>query len=316
MHKDHTVAVVIPAYNEEQNIGRVIDAIPGFVDQVIVVDDGSVDGTAEIAHQKNALVVRHNANKGVGAAFNSGVNKVLELNYDLMVNMDADGQFNPADIIHIITPIVEHQADFVTASRFKDKSFYPEMSRVKFLGNRFMSWFVSRLTKQRFYDVSCGFRAYRRETLLRLNLFGDFTYTQESFIDLAFKKLVIREIPVAVRGKREHGKSRVASNLFRYAYQTSKIIIRAFRDYKPFKLFGFVSLFAFLVGLGFGVFLLIHYIQQGEFSPHKWAGFVSGFFVILSLFFLIIGFILDMFARMRMNQEEIMYQLKRQFSNG
>lgn len=311
-----SIAVVLPALNEEAHVGQVIEAIPDFVDHVVVVDDGSTDGTAEIAREKGAITVSHKKNRGVGAAFSTGVKQVLSMKVDVMVNMDADGQFNPADIEKIIQPIIEKKADFVTASRFIQKDLVPKMSRIKLWGNRFMSRFISRLTKQKFYDVSCGFRAYSRETLMKLNLFGDFTYTQETFIDLVFKDLHVLEVPISVKGRREHGKSRVASNLFRYAYQTSQIIIRTFRDNKPFRLFGTISLISFLIGLGFAIFLLVHKIQSGMFTPHKWAGFAAGFFGVVALLMLLIGFVLDMFARMRRVQEEILFELKKNRENA
>jgi len=316
MLNNKTIAVVIPALNEEKQIGEVIEAIPGFVDHIFVVDDGSSDSTVQIAQEKGATTVSHKKNRGVGAAFNTGVQSVLDIHMDIMVNMDADGQFNPADIEKLVLPIIEKKADFVTASRFIEKEFHPDMPAIKFMGNKFMSRFISRLTKQKFHDVSCGFRAYSRETLMRLNLFGDFTYTQETFIDLAFKNLDILEVPVHVRGKREHGKSRVAANLFKYGVQTLKIIIRTFRDNKPFRLFGFMGFISFLTGLGFAIFLGIHYIQNGVFTPHKWAGFAGGFFFVVALLLLLIGFVLDMFARMRRNQEEILFELKRNRNNG
>lgn len=309
------IVVVIPALNEEMKIGDTIDAVPDFVDHIIVVNDGSTDNTASIAEEKNATVISHYFNKGVGAAFNTGVKAAIDTEADIMVNMDADGQFNPADIKLLIQPICSGQADFVTASRFISKEFYPNMSKIKFWGNRFMSWFISTLTKHKFYDVSCGFRAYSRDTLFRLNLFGHYTYTQETFIDLAFKRLTIEEIPIRVRGKREHGKSRVASNLFKYAFQTFKIIIRTYRDYSPFRLFGFIGLITFLLGSFFAIFLTIHYLQTGIFTPHKWAGFTAGFLGVFSLLFMILGFVLDMFARMRKNQEDILYILKRKLYN-
>lgn len=310
------IAAVLPAFNEEKQIGQVISAIPGFVDHIIVVDDGSTDRTAHIARESGAMTVSHKKNRGVGAAFNTGVLTILEMQVDIMVNMDADGQFNPGDIEKLIFPILEGRAGFVTASRFIDKEFVPRMPAIKKMGNRFMSRFISKLTKHKFFDVSCGFRAYSRDTLNRLNLYGDFTYTQETFIDLVFKNIEILEVPVHVEGKRAHGKSRVASNLFRYAYQTLQIIMRTFRDNKPFRLFGSMSVISFLIGLGFGIFLIIHYIQVGEFTPHKWAGFVSGFFLVAGLLLLLIGFVLDMFARMRRVQEEILFELKRNRENG
>lgn len=316
MLNNFSIAVLLPALNEERHIGQVIEAIPKFVDHVVVVDDGSSDNTVKIARERGAITVSHKKNRGVGAAFSTGVRQVLSLKVDIMVNMDSDGQFNPADIEKIIQPIIEERADFVTASRFIDKDFIPRMPRIKLMGNQVMARIISRLTKQKFYDVSCGFRAYNRETLLKLNLFGDFTYTQETFIDLIFKNLDVLEVPIHVRGTREHGKSRVASNLFRYAYQTSQIIIRTFRDNKPFRLFGSISFISFLIGLAFAVFLGIHYFQNGVFTPHKWAGFVAAFFAVVALLLLLIGFVLDMFSRMRRVQEEILFELKKNKGNG
>lgn len=306
----------MPALNEERNIAAVLQAIPSFVDQIIVIDDGSVDKTAEIAKSMQAKVISHRSNKGVGMAFRTGVIAFLKSNYDIMINMDSDGQFNPVDIEKLVTPIAEEEADFVTASRFYDKNLYPKMTKAKFYGNKFMAQFISTLTKQKFYDVSCGFRAYSREALEQMNLFGEFTYTQESFIDLSFKKLTLLEIPIKVRGQREFGKSRVASNLFKYGYQTFKIIIRTYRDYKPFALFGFFALILFVIGFGLLGFLGIHYIRNHAFTPHKWAGFSGGALVVTAIIFFLIGFILDMFARMRMNQEQILYHLRKQENNN
>ena len=120
----------------------------------------------------------------------------------------------------------------------------------------------------------------------------------------------IIEVPVLVRGTRAIGKSRVASNLFRYTYQTTKIILRTFRDYKPFNLFGFFSLFFFLIGLFFLIYMFYYKITTGSFTPYKWLGFAGGTAVLIALISVLLGFILDMFARMRHNQEEILFQLK------
>lgn len=312
MFKNYNIAVVIPAYNEEGIIGKVIDSIPNYVDTIIVVDDGSSDSTPDIAKEKGSVVVTHNKNRGVGAAIQTGVSKALELETDVMVNIDADGQFSPKDINKLIEPIINEKADFVTASRFKDPNYYPEMSKIKLIGNKIMAFFISKISGQKFYDVSCGFRAYSKRALFSLNLFGNFTYTQESFLGLAFKNLSILEIPMKVKGTREKGKSKVASNLFKYTYQTLKIILMTLMDYKPFTLFSLISGINLLVGLGFGFFLLFHFISAGEFSPHKWAGFTSGFFIVLSIISFAIGIILEMFARMRQNQEEMLYYIKKQ----
>ena len=311
MYRNATVCVVIPAFNEEEAIGWVLDETPDFVDYVVVVDDGSWDRTAEIAKAKGASVTSHGTNSGLGIAFQTGLRQALQLGADLMVNMDGDGQFNPRDISKLLEPIVDGDAEFVTASRFLERDLWPRMPKVKFVGNKVMARLISGLVGQRFHDVSCGFRAYSRDTLYRLNLFGRFTYTQETFLELGFKHVPIVEVAVKVRGTREFGESRVASNLFRYGYQTIKIILNSFRDYRPFGLCFFLSAMIGLPGLCLSAFFISHYALTGEFTPHKWAGFSA--FALLFFAFLILGlgFILDMFARMRLNQEEILYNLKR-----
>ncbi|MCB5235042.1 MAG: glycosyltransferase family 2 protein [Candidatus Cloacimonetes bacterium] len=309
------LVIALPAYNESATIGQVLDSIKDSFQGVsivtkLVIDDGSTDTTKEIAISKGAMVVSHSHNKGVGAALQTAVKTALGIDADIMVNIDSDGQFDTSDIELIIQPILEDKADFVTASRFKDKSLKPEMPWIKYQGNRFMSALISKLTKSKYYDVSCGFRAYSKETLLRLNLFGSFTYTQESFLDLAFKGLRIIEVPVKVRGVREHGKSRVASNLFKYGSNTISIILHSVIDYRPLSVFGVFALILFLASIGFGLFFFIHYFVTGRFSPHIWAGFVSGFLFAMGLLVIVLSLLGDMLSRIRLNQEEILYNQK------
>jgi glycosyltransferase involved in cell wall biosynthesis len=311
LYKNKRICVILPAYNEEATIGATLDAVPDYVDYIIVVDDGSRDDTARIAEEKGATVLRHKKNRGVGAAFNTGLRAAMNVGTDITVNMDADGQFDPRDIVKLITPMIEGKAEFVTASRFMDKRRYPAMSKVKFWGNRYMAFMIGKMAGQKFYDVSCGFRAYSRDALMQLNLFGDFTYTQESFLNFAFKNVSILEVPVDVRGRRAQGKSRVASNLFKYAYQTFKIIMKTMRDYKPFHMFAAFSFLLLAIGAASALFLAIHYFRTGALTPHKWAGFLAGFSILLAFLGLVFGFILDMFARMRLNQERILFLLKR-----
>lgn len=307
------LCIVMPALNEEATIADVIAQAPRTIEgideiQVIVVDDGSTDRTRELSLESGAVVVSHPQNWGVGAAFQSGVEKALELGADYMVNIDSDGQFAPADIPLLLEPLMAGRAEFASASRFKEKDYYPKMSVVKFWGNHAMSLLISALTGVKFYDVSCGFRAYTRDVLLNLNLQGRFTYTQETFLALSFKNIAMEEVPIKlVSGTRQVGKSRVASNLFKYAAQTSKIIFRCFCDYNPFKVFSLLSAPILLVAFLLLIFLGIHYASHGTFSPHKWAGFVGGSLFMMGFLILTIGVIADMLARIRQNQERILY---------
>src|SRR3989344_5023122 len=152
--------VIIPAYNEERTIGSVIKSIPevnGRISktEVLVVNDGSTDNTEKIALENGAIVVNHFSNKGVGMAFRTGIENALKRKADVIVNVDADGQFNPLDVPKLISPILDNKADFVTATRFKDGNLIGSMPFVKKIGNRMFTSLTSFLVGQRFTDTQC-----------------------------------------------------------------------------------------------------------------------------------------------------------------
>jgi glycosyltransferase involved in cell wall biosynthesis len=307
--------VTVPALDEERTVAAVVAGIPRQIPgiarvDVVVVDDGSRDRTAERAREAGAEVIRHESTRGVGAAFHSGLSRGIEAGADLIASIDADGQFDPADIPRLVEPIVAGRADFVSASRFLDPALTPEMPGIKRWGNRMMSRLISRLAGQRFHDVSCGMRCYSRGAALQLHLLGRFTYTQEVFLNLAFKQLRIVEVPIRVRGEREFGESRVAGNLWRYGLQTAQIIFRCYRDYHPLRFFGGIALGLTLPALLLAGFLLLHYLETGALSPHKWAGFTAATLLGLALLVLQMGIVGDMLARHRVYLEEVLFRLR------
>ena len=307
-----TLVVVIPALNEAKTIGSVIDRIPRIIDgisdvRVVVVNDGSTDTTARIAQEKNAFVIQHITPMGVGYAFQQGLQKALEFGADYIVNIDADGQFSPEDIPALLSPLMKGDTEFVTATRFAREDFMPKMPAIKVWGNKWMVRIINTITSKKFTDVSCGFRAYTREAALRLTLFGRFTYTQESFIDLAFKGISMTEVPLKVRGEREHGKSRVASNLWRYGIKSATIIFRAARDYKPFYFIGMPGIILLFLGIFSGVFILWHFIATGQTSPYRSLVTASGVCMIIGFLLIFISFLADMTHRNRVLIEEALY---------
>lgn len=306
------LVVVIPALNEEPTIRDVIRRVPGCFEgvesvEVVVVDDGSSDRTAEIARSEGAIVVSHPRASGVGAAFQSGLRKALERGADVVINIDGDGQFSPEDIPKLVGPILADAADFVTASRFIDPDREPRMPRLKRWGNRQLSRLVSWLLKSEYHDVSCGMRAYSRKAALSLNLVEAFTYTHEVFLHLACKRMRVVEVPIDVRGEREHGNSRVAKNLFRYAMNVLGIIFRFYRDYYPMRFFGTIALFFLGIGVPLGAFSVHHYITAGAVAPHKWAAITSGSACCCSLIAFLMGLLGDMLRRQQSCMEEILY---------
>ncbi|HNR02446.1 MAG TPA: glycosyltransferase family 2 protein [Anaerolineaceae bacterium] len=308
------LVITIPALNEEETILNTLEKIPGSflgIDEItiLVVDDGSTDNTANLAAKAGANVVSHIQNKGVGSAFQTAVSFALEHNADLLVNIDADGQFDPNEIPLLITPVLDRKADMVIGNRFHS-GMPVDMPRVKFRGNKMVSRLVSAICGQSFTDVSCGFRSYNRESLYRLNIYGQFTYTHETILSAVYQGLKVIEVPISVRYYPER-RSRVAGSIPKYAIQTSKIIMRVLLDYRPLKVFGTTSIISIVIGLAFGIFLFIHYILTRSFTPYKTFGFLALGFIIFGLIILFIALVSDMLNRMKRNQEKMLFELKK-----
>jgi len=307
--------VGIPAYNEASTIADVVGSIPRTINgvevvHVVVVDDGSVDDTGNLAREAGADVVRHAKNSGLGVAFQSLVRYALESRADLLVTIDADGQFNSDHIPQLIDPILSGNAMVCTASRFMDPDLIPEMPRIKRWGNRRVAKLVSTLTGYDYRDVSCGFRAYSREALLRLTVYHSFTYTHETFIDLAAKRVPIQEVPLAVQGVRQSGQSKVAASVLRYAWQTAAIMLRTYRDQKPMSLCIGLAIPLFILGIALLGWSYGHLLQTGSFL--KSIALAGGGVIGVGVATLFFGFMADMTTGIRRNQEEILYWLRRQ----
>ena len=317
------LVVTIPALNEEKTIADVVRGVPRDIEritetEIIVLNDGSTDRTAALAEAAGALVITLKGGGGLGVVFRTGIERAMRRGADIIVNIDGDGQFNPADIRQLIQPLLKDEADFVTCSRFADPALRPTMPAVKFYGNlivtRIINW-VCGGTK--FTDVSCGFRAFTRESAYRMTLFGRFTYTQECFIDLFGKGVRIAEIPLKVRGVREFGKSRIAGSVWKYAVNSLPIIVRAMRDIQPLKFFGGIAMLLFLLGAATEGFVGGWYL----FHSHKTSPFTSlipigGVLVTLGFLLGVLALLADMLGRHRRISEELLYLARRRiYSN-
>jgi glycosyltransferase involved in cell wall biosynthesis len=317
MKKQIKLLVYIPALNEEKNIKSVIQQIPTSISGIaavecLVVDDGSTDKTVEISRANGAHVVSHGRNQGVGMAFQSAVQYAWENRFDMLVGIDADGQFDPAEIPDMIQPLLNNQADMLVGNRFT-QGIPQHMPRIKYRGNKMVASLVSSICGQKFQDVSCGFRAYNRAALLRLNVFEKFTYTHESILSLVYQGLRVMEKPISIRYYPDR-KSRVAGSISNYASKTSRIILRVLLDYRPLRVFGTLGTVFFVIGFGFELFLFIHYLIYGSFTPYKTAGFIGLGFLIFGMLVLLIALVAEMLNRLRLNQDRLMIELKkRQF---
>jgi glycosyltransferase involved in cell wall biosynthesis len=276
--------------------------------QTIVIDDGSTDTTADLARQAGAEVISHENNRGVGAAFSTGLRAALERHADVVVNLDGDGQFDPRDIPKLLEPILFGDAGFVSCTRFSDPQRTPEMPSIKRWGNHVMTRLINHLAwGSSFSDVSCGFRAYTRDTLLRMSLMGRYTYTQETFLSLAAQPVKMAEVSLPVRGTRPHGKSRVAGSLLKYVAHTVPIIFRTLRDLRPLLFFGSIAAAVLCSGVLLGGFVLVHWLKTGMTWPYRSVLIGSAVGILLGFLLVVLALLADMMKRQRHLLEEMLY---------
>lgn len=288
------VIITIPAYNEENTIGRVIKSINEVMKlakykyKVLVVDDGSKDKTASIAKNNGALVYSHLKNYGLAETFKTEVEHALKLNADIIVHIDADGQYLPKEIPKLIKQ-VENGYDLVLGSRFKGKIEY--MPLIKRIGNIAFSKVISQLTGLKISDGQTGFRAFTKKVAKEVAIISNHTYTQEQIIRAVRQKFKVKEIPVYFAKRKD--KSRLMLNPFDYAIKAWINILRLYRDYEPLKFFGWSGFFIFFIGFLIGIYLTyLHF--TGGIRGHLGLMMLDILFLSIGLQIIIFGFIADM----------------------
>lgn len=310
--------VVSICKDEGQTIGKVLQKIPQKIEGITeiekwVIDDGSTDNTAQEAKKHGAQVLSDGVQKRLAFRFREAVELALRRDADILVNVDGDLQFDPKQITKLTGPIVKDEADFVSGSRFVSeggaKTRPANMPYGKYVGNKIGAKIVSRLSKQSFNDVTCGFRAYNERALIALNINNSYTYTQESFQVLAIKKLRIKSVPVEVKyfpGR----KSRVVTSIVTYISRSAISILRSYRDFAPLRFFGWLGAIPFFIGLICAGITVIHWLNTGSFTPYKFLGFTGIYFLTLGLLLWALGLVADMLSRILSNQEKILESVK------
>jgi glycosyltransferase involved in cell wall biosynthesis len=306
------LVITIPAYNEEKTISNVLEEISESIDGVdsvetIVIDDGSSDNTASKALQAGAAeIVTHKVNQGLGVTFRDGLEAALRRGADIIVNIDADGQYNAAQIPLLIQPIIEGKADIVLGSRDIDN--LDHMPRGKKIGNKLATMVTRQLSGLPIKDAQTGFRAFSKGAALMMNLNGKYTYVQETLIQAHQKGLLVEQVPVEFRGR--EGKSRLIPNIGAYALRAGSTIFGTYREYHPLKFFLAVGVILILIGLGFGSRVLFNYSETGMVSPYLPSAILSSLLFILGLGAIALGIFLQMLNGQRRLIEEILYRQK------
>lgn len=259
--------IQIPCLNESATLGVTLAdlprEVPGFASvEWLIIDDGSTDDTATVARRLGVdHVVRHPVNRGLAAAFMTGIDACLRLGADVIVNTDADNQYNAADIPALTAPIIGGAADMVIGARPIDETEH--FSWIKKRLQRLGSWAVRVASKTDVEDAPSGFRAISRETAMRLNVFNRYTYTLETIIQAGQSNLRIASVPIRTNG--DLRPSRLVKSISSYVRRSLVTILRVFVIYRP--LFSFLVVGALLAipGLLIGLrFLYYFFTGSGE----------------------------------------------------
>jgi glycosyltransferase involved in cell wall biosynthesis len=300
--------IQMPCYNEAATLGVALAAlprqVPGF-DTVewLIIDDGSRDDTVRVALECGVdHIVRHTRNQGLARGFMSGLDACLRLGADVIVNTDADNQYNADDIPVLTAPILAHHADIVVGARPIDT--IEHFSPVKKLLQKLGSWVVRVASNTDIPDAPSGFRAMSRAAAQRLMVFNDYTYTLETIIQAGQKNMAITSVPIRVN--EDLRPSRLVKSIPSYIKRSIVTIIRIFVIYRPFRFFG--SIGAVLFGAGFLIGLrFLWYYLEGEGQGNIQSLILAGALLVMGFQTLLIAFVADLLAANRKLLEDIRY---------
>lgn len=305
--------IQIPCFNEAKNLRETIAdlprSLPGISEvNVLVVDDGSTDGTSEVALQNGAdYVIRHRHNRGLARAFMTGLNASMSLDADVVVNTDADHQYPGRYIAALVAPILGGTADMVIGDRQPARNIH--FSPVKRVLESLGSWFIRVLSGTDAMDAASGFRAYSRYAALRMHVYNDYSYTLETLIQAGKEKMAIAHVPIetnpAVRPSRLH------KGVINFIWRQSGTIFRSYILYQPLKSFSLLGL-PFLLAGGFLLIRFLYFYLESRTGVARNIQSVSigGTLSIFGILLVTMGLLGDAVRASRKIMEEILARLR------
>lgn len=304
--------IQIPCLNEAGTLRAALATLPRTVagfDSVewLVIDDGSTDNTADLARELGVdHVVRHPVNRGLATAFMTGIDAALRHGADVIVNTDADNQYEASDIPLLVKPILERRADMVIGARPIAQTAH--FSWIKKKLQRFGSWAVRMASSTDVADAPSGFRAMTRETAMRLNVFNAYTYTLETIIQAGLSNLAVVSVPI--RTNPDLRPSRLVKSIPNYVKRSLVTILRVFVIYRPLTLFVRISAVLGALGIAIGLRYMVFYFHHHG-GGHVQSLILAAVLVMLAAVSLMIGLVADLIATNRKLMEQIDFRLQR-----
>ena len=305
--------VQIPCLNEEETLPATLADIPRQIDgfdrvEVLIIDDGSTDRTAQVAHDCGAdHVVRFPANRGLGHAFKMGFDTCLRLGADVIVNTDGDNQYFGGDVAALVQPIARGEADMVIGDRQTGRIGH--FSLLKRLLQSFGSRVISGLATIPVPDVASGFRAYSRETALRLSMFTDFDHTAEHVVQAGHDHMAVVTVPIRTNPKVRE--SRLFSNIGEFALKSAGISLRTYARYKALKIFASFGAITWLGGFALGTRFLYYYFLVGEADQYVQSLILAAILLLAGFQMFLTGIVADLIATNRGLLEDSLTRVKK-----
>jgi glycosyltransferase involved in cell wall biosynthesis len=262
--------IQIPCFNEEHQLPLTLDRLPRQVDgfdtvEWLIIDDGSSDRTVAVAREHGVdHIVRLTNHKGLAAAFQAGLDAGLKLGADVIVNTDADNQYEGADVPKLVEPIVRGEADMVVGDRQVET--IEHFSGPKKLLQRLGSWVVRQASSTDIPDVTSGFRAYNREAALQLQAVSKFTYTLETIIQAGKLLVAVEHVPIRTNPKTRE--SRLFPSTAAYVRRNVLSIFRIYSQYQPLKVFWGGALVFGTAAVGMFAYFVVDFISRGGHAGH------------------------------------------------
>jgi len=305
--------IQIPCLNEASTLPATLRdlprSIPGIdVIEVLVVDDGSRDGTSDVARANGVdHIVRLRRNKGLAAAFQAGIDACLKAGADFIVNTDADNQYNGRDIPRLLEPLLRGDADICIGDR--NIAEVRHMSWRKRQLQRLGSWVVRQVSNTTVPDTTSGFRAYTRDAALRMMIVSEFSYTLESIIQAGKKRMAIAHVPVETNARTRE--SRLFDSVFSYVKRSGATIVRIYAMYEPLKVFTYIGMAIFGVGFVLALRFLYFYFFSSTYGTRFLQSLIlSAVLMIVGFQVLLIGLLADVISANRKLLEDVVYRVR------